>query len=475
MAWVQSGEYDRIVGGEYPTRDQQADARKEAGEAVEFYKERFRRIFNEFGGDKADDSVADAADEGRRLAARRNRPAAATRSRRAVAAPPHAHGHAPRPRSQPRAVGRRRPALARRSRSALILAFMVVEVVAGLLADSLALLSDAAHMLTDAGSIALALVAARLAARPPGGRFTFGLGRAEILSAQVNGAALLVLAGVIAWEAVAAAGRPAARSTGAIVLVVGLAGRGRQRRGGVGAVARRAALAQRRGRTRARARRPLRVARRGARRPARADRGLRARRRASSRCSSPLLMVRSGFSLLGQSTRVLLEAAPRGIDPDADRPRAGGASRASARCTTCTSGRSPRASRRSRRTCSSRRTRTATPAARELEQLLAERFGLEHTTLQVEHEAGDGLLDITTLNSTRCFAASSSTKRSRASPSAASSPATARGELLERRDRRASPCRACAPCSSCRRRSRRRGTSPSRAGSSSPATCAARR
>ena len=51
--WVQSGEYDRIVKGEYPTRDQQADARKEAGEAVEFYKDRFRKIFNEFGGPSA--------------------------------------------------------------------------------------------------------------------------------------------------------------------------------------------------------------------------------------------------------------------------------------------------------------------------------------------------------------------------------------------------------------------------------------
>ena len=60
-AWVQSGEYDRIVGGEYPTRDQQADARKEAGDAVEFYKERFRKIFNEFGGEKAQERVADAA------------------------------------------------------------------------------------------------------------------------------------------------------------------------------------------------------------------------------------------------------------------------------------------------------------------------------------------------------------------------------------------------------------------------------
>src|SRR5918997_2393147 len=77
----------------------------------------------------------------------------------------------------------------------LILGFMVVEVAAGIVAGSLALLSDAAHMLTDAGAVALALVALRLAARPPSGRFTFGLGRAEILSAQVNGAVLLGLAG----------------------------------------------------------------------------------------------------------------------------------------------------------------------------------------------------------------------------------------------------------------------------------------
>ena len=64
----------------------------------------------------------------------------------------------------------------------LILGLMAGEVVAGLLADSLALLSDAAHMLTDAGAIALALVAARLAARPPGGVFTFGLGRADFVT-----------------------------------------------------------------------------------------------------------------------------------------------------------------------------------------------------------------------------------------------------------------------------------------------------
>ena len=126
---------------------------------------------------------------------------------------------------------------------------MAVEVVAGLLADSLALLSDAAHMLTDAGSIGLALVAARLAARPPAGGYTFGLGRAEILSAQVNGASLLVLAGVIAWEAVARLGDPP-EVDGLVVLIVGLAGAVRERRRRAGALACRAALAQRRGRPR---------------------------------------------------------------------------------------------------------------------------------------------------------------------------------------------------------------------------------
>ena len=75
------------------------------------------------------------------------------------------------------------------------LGFMVVEVVVGLIANSVALISDAAHMLTDAGAIGLALAAVKLAERPPDGRFTFGLKRTEILSAQVNGAALLVLAG----------------------------------------------------------------------------------------------------------------------------------------------------------------------------------------------------------------------------------------------------------------------------------------
>jgi cobalt-zinc-cadmium efflux system protein len=85
---------------------------------------------------------------------------------------------------------------------ALILGFMAVEVVVGVLAGSLALLSDAAHMLTDAAAIGLSLVAARLALRPARGAMTYGLGRAEILSAQANGVTLLVLAAFIAYEGV---------------------------------------------------------------------------------------------------------------------------------------------------------------------------------------------------------------------------------------------------------------------------------
>ena len=84
----------------------------------------------------------------------------------------------------------------------LILAFMAVEVVVGLLIDSLALLADAGHMLTDAAAIGLALVAIRLAARPASGAYTYGLKRAEILSAQINGLTLAVLVVVFVVEAV---------------------------------------------------------------------------------------------------------------------------------------------------------------------------------------------------------------------------------------------------------------------------------
>jgi cobalt-zinc-cadmium efflux system protein len=84
----------------------------------------------------------------------------------------------------------------------LIVAFMVGEIVAGVLAGSLALLSDAAHMLTDAVALGLSLIALRLASRPARGQMTFGFRRAEILSAQFNGATLLVLALLIVYGAI---------------------------------------------------------------------------------------------------------------------------------------------------------------------------------------------------------------------------------------------------------------------------------
>jgi cobalt-zinc-cadmium efflux system protein len=106
---------------------------------------------------------------------------------------------------------------------ALILGFMAAEVVTGILANSLALLSDAAHMLTDAAAIALSLVAIRLSKRPAEGRMTFGLKRVEILSAQVNGITLLVLAAIIAIEGVRRLFDPPGVD-GGLVLVVALAG-----------------------------------------------------------------------------------------------------------------------------------------------------------------------------------------------------------------------------------------------------------
>jgi cobalt-zinc-cadmium efflux system protein len=108
---------------------------------------------------------------------------------------------------------------------ALILGLMAAEVVAGLVAGSLALLSDAAHMLTDAAALVVSLIALRLAQRPPEGMMTFGLRRVEILSAQVNGITLLVLAALILFEATRRLVSPPEVEAG-LVLVVALAGIG---------------------------------------------------------------------------------------------------------------------------------------------------------------------------------------------------------------------------------------------------------
>jgi cobalt-zinc-cadmium efflux system protein len=105
----------------------------------------------------------------------------------------------------------------------LIVAYMLAEVTAGVLAGSLALLSDAAHMLTDAVALAMSLAASRLARRPAGGAMTYGLGRAEILSAQANGVTLLVLGVLIVVDAIQRLFSPVSVH-GQTVLVVALVG-----------------------------------------------------------------------------------------------------------------------------------------------------------------------------------------------------------------------------------------------------------
>jgi cobalt-zinc-cadmium efflux system protein len=274
----------------------------------------------------------------------------------------------------------------------VIVAFMAVEVVAGVVADSLALLSDAAHMLTDAAAVAIAVYAARLAARPAGGRFTFGLGRAEILSAQANGATLLVLAGVIAVEGVRRLWSTP-EVDGGLVLIIGL----------VGACANLAAAAAL-GRAE---RRSLNVE--GARAHVLTD--LYASLGAATAGAVVLatgfdradaiasllvaaLMLRSGWLLLRDAGRVLLEGAPEGVDPQA----VGNALAAQPGVVEVhdlhvwevTSGFPALAAHvlvHPGDDCHAVR--------RQLQAMVAERFDIAHVTLQVDHApAGDQLLDI---------------------------------------------------------------------------------
>ena len=274
----------------------------------------------------------------------------------------------------------------------VIAGFMVVEVVAGIVADSLALLSDAAHMLTDAGAIAAALFAARLAARPPAGRFTFGFGRAEILSAQGNGATLLVLAGVIAVEAVRRLWS-VPDVDGAFVLVVGLLG-------ACVNVAAAAAL----GRAE---RRSLNVE--GARAHVLTD--LYASLAAAAAGAVVLatgfdradaiasllvaaLMLASGWRLLRDAGRVLLEAAPEGFDPlaigHAMAAHPGVVEVHDLHVWEVTSGFPALAAHvlvKPGDDCHAVR--------RSLQAMVLERFDIGHVTLQVDHApAGDRLLEI---------------------------------------------------------------------------------
>lgn len=273
------------------------------------------------------------------------------------------------------------------------LAVMVVEFVVGVIANSLALMSDAAHMLTDAGAIGLALLALRLASRPPKGAFTFGLKRSEILSAQTNGVLLFVLAGVIGIEAVGRIGSPP-DVDGAFVLYTGL----------LGAAANGAA-----GWAIAKAGRDsLNI--RGAflhnlfdmlASFAAAAAGLVIVLTAFDEADGiaalavSVLMLYGGWGLIRDSGRVLLEGAPKGLDPaEIGQAMAGlpgitevhdlhvwevtsGFPALSAHVLVAPDD-----------DCHARR--------RELQAMLAERFGLSHTTLQVDHQraASSALMDI---------------------------------------------------------------------------------
>ena len=106
---------------------------------------------------------------------------------------------------------------------ALVVSFMIAEVAVAVVSHSVALFADAGHMLTDGAALAAAIVAARLAARPAHGVWTYGLKRAEILAAAGNGIALVVVAALVSFGAVARLIHPV-KVAGTDMLAVALAG-----------------------------------------------------------------------------------------------------------------------------------------------------------------------------------------------------------------------------------------------------------
>lgn len=290
---------------------------------------------------------------------------------------PHGHGHAH------GRVDRDRRALA--AATLLVVALMAAEVVAGLVAGSLALLADAGHLITDAGALAFALVAATMATRPAGGRFTFGFSRMEVLAAQANGLALLLVG---LWIVYAAARRlvdpPDVR--GGVVLVVAL--------GGVAVSAAATALLARASRESLNVRGAfVHVATDLAAFAATAAAGVLVLATGWDRFD-PLaslavaaLVFWGSAGLLRESTRIFMEGSPSEIDPDvvgrAIVGHPGVVEAHDIHVWTVTSGFpafsahvlvEPGAD------CHSLR--------RSLEEMLAARFSLEHTTLQVDHAAG---------------------------------------------------------------------------------------
>ncbi len=269
---------------------------------------------------------------------------------------------------------------------ALIALFMAGEIVAGILASSLALLSDAAHMLSDAVALALSLTAARLATRPARGAMTYGLGRAEILSAQANGITLLVLSALIIYGAIGRLISPPAVK-GGVVLAVALVGIA------INLIVARILSPPEAGR------RSLNIE--GSYRHILTDLfGFIATAVAAivilttgySR-ADPIaslliagVMLYAGYGLLKDSGRVFMEAAPAGLDPTeighvlAAQP--GVVEVHDLHVWEVTSGfpaLSAHVVVRAGDDCHDRR--------RQLQRLLEERFGIRHTTLQVDHEA----------------------------------------------------------------------------------------
>jgi cobalt-zinc-cadmium efflux system protein len=280
---------------------------------------------------------------------------------------------------------------------ALVVCFLAGEVVAGIVSDSLALLSDAAHMLVDAGALGLSLWSARLARRPPEGRMTFGFRRAEILSAQANAITLLVLGVLIAVEAVQRLLAPptveapvvvATALTGAVVNLLALWQVARANRESLNvegsfrhlltdffaflATVLAGTVVWSTGFERAD---PL----------------------ASLAVSASMLAA--AWPLLAATGRILLEAAPEGLRPEdvaaAIRGEAGVASLHDLHVWEISSG-FPSLSAH----VLVGRDEDCHQVRRELETMLHHRFGLEHTTLQVEHTS-DRLLDIQSLRTGR--------------------------------------------------------------------------
>ncbi len=279
-----------------------------------------------------------------------------------------------------RSADRRRLALA----LALIVALMGVEVAGGILAHSVALLADAGHMLTDAAALAAALAAAALAARPARGPWTFGLGRAEILAAQGNGLVLLLVTLGIVYSSVRRLVAPP-HVHGGIVVGVALTG--------VAVNLAATLVLSGADRTSLNVRGAfLHVATDLAAFVGTAIAGALVLVTGWSRFDPiagllvAALMLHSSWSLLRDSGRIFLEAAPTGIDPDAVAATLAADPDVvevhDLHVWTVTSGFpalaahvlvSPDAD------CHA--------ARRRLEQLLTERFGLRHTTLQVDHVA----------------------------------------------------------------------------------------